>query len=95
MVKSPHIIGFHELLQTSNHIYLVYDYCNGGSLEDKIQLHQRLTEHEALAIFKQILAGMQSVIQKNIIHRDLKPQNILFHNSVIKIVDFGFCKPLK
>jgi len=27
-------------------------------------------------------------------HRDFKPSNILFHNGVIKVADFGFCKPL-
>jgi serine/threonine protein kinase len=32
-------------------------------------------------------------MQKNkIIHRDIKPQNILIHQSKIKIADFGFSK---
>jgi serine/threonine-protein kinase ULK/ATG1 len=39
--------------------------------------------------------GLEPVVKANIIHRDLKPQNILFHDGMIKIVDFGFCKPLK
>lgn len=28
-------------------------------------------------------------------HRDIKPSNILLHNGIIKLADFGFCKPLK
>lgn len=28
-------------------------------------------------------------------HRDIKPDNILLHNGMIKIADFGFCKPLE
>ena len=28
-------------------------------------------------------------------HRDLKPDNILIHNGVIKLGDFGFCKSLE
>jgi serine/threonine-protein kinase ULK2 len=28
-------------------------------------------------------------------HRDIKPENILLHNGIIKIADFGFCKPLE
>jgi serine/threonine-protein kinase ULK/ATG1 len=28
-------------------------------------------------------------------HRDLKPDNILFHNQVLKLGDFGFCKSFK
>ena len=31
----------------------------------------------------------------NIMHRDIKPDNILFHNKIVKIADFGFCKGLK
>jgi len=27
-------------------------------------------------------------------HRDMKPDNIFFHNGVIKLGDFGFCKNL-
>lgn len=30
----------------------------------------------------------------NIMHRDLKPDNIFFHNGIIKLGDFGFCKNL-
>jgi len=32
--------------------------------------------------------------KNNIMHRDLKPDNILMHNGMIKLGDFGFCKPL-
>lgn len=28
-------------------------------------------------------------------HRDLKPTNILLHEGVVKLADFGFCRPLK
>lgn len=27
-------------------------------------------------------------------HRDMKPDNIFFHNDIIKLGDFGFCKNL-
>lgn len=28
-------------------------------------------------------------------HRDFKPKNILLHNGIIKITNFGFSKPLE
>ncbi len=28
-------------------------------------------------------------------HRDLKPDNILIHDGILKLGDFGFCKPLE
>jgi serine/threonine protein kinase len=35
------------------------------------------------------------LVKKNILHRDLKPGNIIFHNDVVKVADFGFCKALE
>jgi serine/threonine protein kinase len=88
------VVKFIELIQTQNNVYLIYEYCNGGTLEQLIQSQGRLKEQEAVELMRQIIKGMQSVVELNIVHRDLKPQNILFHNQVVKIIDFGFCKPL-
>lgn len=38
---------------------------------------------------------MKELVKLNIIHRDLKLENILIHDGVIKITDFGFAKKLK
>ena len=35
------------------------------------------------------------LVKSNIMHRDIKPSNILLNNGVIKLADFGFCKPMK
>ncbi len=35
------------------------------------------------------------LIKNNIMHRDIKRSNILIHNGILKLADFGFCKPLK
>jgi len=45
--------------------------------------------------FKDLMKAFQILIKFNIMHRDIKPSNILLHNGVIKLADFGFCKPLK
>lgn len=29
---------------------------------------------------------------QKIIHFDLKPSNIIFHQGIVKILDFGLCK---
>lgn len=34
ILKDPHIIQCHKMLTTSNNYYLVYDYCEGSTLED-------------------------------------------------------------
>lgn len=56
------------------------EFCNGGDLNQLLKRHQgRLTESEALRIFKQIVEGMKALRENNMVHRDLKPANILVH----------------
>lgn len=44
-----------------------------------------------LALFREILLGVEAVHAAGIIHRDLKPANILLVNDVAKVADTGLC----
>ena len=48
--------------------------------------------HLTIAIFTNILEGLEHLHNNRILHRDIKPQNILIHNDNIKISDFGFAE---
>lgn len=50
-LNNPNVITFVEMLRTSNNVYLVYEFCNGGTLEDIIKKKKFLNEKEALVIF--------------------------------------------
>lgn len=93
-IRNPNIIKFVEMLKTVNNVYIVYELCNGGTLEEYVNKKKYLQEKEALNYFGQILNACKPLVQHNIMHRDFKPSNILFHNGIIKVADFGFCKPL-
>ena len=60
-VKSPHIIRFIEMLRTVNNYYLVYEYCNGGTLGEHLTRKKKLKEQEALGIFRQIRDAFSSM----------------------------------
>ncbi len=75
-------------------MYLIYEFCNGGTLEAEINKHKFLPEDLALNYLSQVLVAFRALVRHNILHRDLKPSNILFHDGVIKVADFGFCKSL-
>ena len=63
-------------------------------MAEHIKSKGRLTENETIKIFVQLRDAFEALYSENILHRDLKPTNILFHNGVVKLADFGFCKEL-
>ncbi|KRW99413.1 Protein kinase-like domain [Pseudocohnilembus persalinus] len=92
---NPNVVRFIELLKTSNNYYFVYEFCAGGTLESYILSQQHLSEKRANQIMAQLFNAFKTLSKYHILHRDLKPTNILMHNGVIKLADFGFCRPLK
>ncbi|KAM3138937.1 hypothetical protein pb186bvf_008950 [Paramecium bursaria] len=93
-IENQNIVRFIEMLKTQNNMYLIYDFCNGDTLEALIQKRKYLSEPETMKIFAQMLNAFKSLVRENILHRDLKPSNILFHDQIVKVADFGFCKSL-
>jgi 5'-AMP-activated protein kinase catalytic alpha subunit len=89
-LRHNNIIQQFCIIETSNTIYIVTEYCSGGELFDYIISKKKLQENEACKIFQQIIAGVEYLHKIEIVHRDLKPENLLFdHNKDIKIADFG------
>ena len=63
---------------------LVMELVEGADLKGPLPLE------EAIAIARQIAAGLEAAHDRGIIHRDLKPANIkLTPAGVVKILDFG------
>jgi serine/threonine-protein kinase ULK/ATG1 len=93
-INNPNVIKFIEMLKTTNNMYLVYEFCEGGTLERLLQQKHHFTELEAMKWFGQIMNAFKALYKENILHRDLKPSNILLHKDILKIADFGFCKRL-
>lgn len=78
--------------------YLAMEYIPGTSLRPIIS-GRKLTPDDAVAIMRQVLAGLTYAHEHGVVHRDIKPENILVHERVaqdgfagpglIKVTDFG------
>jgi serine/threonine protein kinase len=76
--------------------YLVMEFIDGPSLSQHLKTHERLSEHQALAIVLPIGEALTYLHQKQIIHRDIKPANILLTSSgEAKLADLGLLKNLE
>ena len=89
-VKHKHIVQLYEVLQTSRHIFIIMEYCEGKDLLDYILTKSKLTEEESLKYFQQLINALFYLHSQNIAHRDIKIDNMLLdRNRDLKLVDFG------
>lgn len=96
------VVALLDCKETTNHVYLVMEYCNGGDLADYLQAKGTLSEDTISLFLRHIAAAMKALNAKGIVHRDLKPQNILLctpgksnaqaSEIKLKIADFGFAR---
>ena len=49
------------MLKTNNYVYLVYEYCEGGTLEELMRSRRQFQEKEALTLFRQLITAMKSL----------------------------------
>lgn len=85
------IVHLDDVKVTANNIYLIFEFCSGGSLKGFLDSGKKMSEKEVVKAVICLLNGMDYYINKKIIHRDLKPANILVaEGNQMKICDFGF-----
>ncbi|EAS01621.2 plant dual-specificity MAP kinase kinase family domain protein (macronuclear) [Tetrahymena thermophila SB210] len=89
--KNQNIVGYFGSFFKDNAIWLVTEYCEGGSALDLIKIIQRtFNEQEISAILYQALLGLQYLHDNKKIHRDIKAGNILLNEKgEAKLADFG------
>ena len=81
-INHPNIVRLIDLKKTKTHVYIVTEFCNGGSLSEclrkYINIHYKpFTEEIAQFLMRQIVKAIHFLHTNKIIHRDLKLDNIL------------------
>mmetsp|Transcript_25731 Transcript_25731/g.60047 ORF Transcript_25731/g.60047 Transcript_25731/m.60047 type:complete len:550 (+) Transcript_25731:2-1651(+) len=93
-LKHRHILQLHSCLEDDNYVYMLLEYCAGGSLWELCARmpSRRLAETRASLYFMQILSAVDHMHRHGCIHRDLKTENMLLtrNDEEIRICDFGW-----
>ncbi|CAG8958768.1 hypothetical protein HYFRA_00011612 [Hymenoscyphus fraxineus] len=90
LLEHPYICAMRDVVRTTYHWYMLFEYVNGGQMLDYIISHGRLKEKQARKFSRQIASALDYCHRNSIVHRDLKIENILISKTGdIKIIDFG------
>uniref|UniRef100_A0A673Y3Y7 Si:ch211-195b13.1 n=1 Tax=Salmo trutta TaxID=8032 RepID=A0A673Y3Y7_SALTR len=92
-IKHPFLVGLHFSFQTTDKLYFVLDYVNGGELFYHLQRERVFLEPRARFYAAEIASALGYLHSLHIVYRDLKPENILLASTGhIVLTDFGLCK---
>jgi pentatricopeptide repeat protein len=87
--ENPNIVTYYHHFYEEEVLYLVMEFCSGGTLRDKIS-NNKVTPAEAIEWIQSLATCLRVIHKKGIVHHDIKPDNIVFtQNGTIKIADFG------
>jgi serine/threonine protein kinase len=93
-VCHEHVVTIHAVEEDHRPPYLVMQFVEGVSLQEKLDRGGPLGVKEILRIGTQIAEGLAAAHKHGLVHRDVKPANILLENGVerVKITDFGLAR---
>jgi non-specific serine/threonine protein kinase len=88
-LTSPRVVRVLDLGEHAGTPFLVLEYVNGETLQDRLHRLGQLPPREALSITLEVARALEAAHALGIVHRDLKPQNIILTEGQIKVLDFG------
>ncbi|KAK6755437.1 hypothetical protein RB195_014042 [Necator americanus] len=86
----PNIIAYHGSYLRRDRLWIVMEYCGGGSLQDIYHMTGPLSELQIAFVCRETLKGLDYLHKMGKVHRDIKGANILLtHGGDVKLADFG------
>jgi tRNA A-37 threonylcarbamoyl transferase component Bud32 len=89
-VSHPNVCRVYDIDEVDGHTFLSMEYVDGEDLASLLRRIGRFPEDRALAIARQICAGLAAAHERGVVHRDFKPANVMLDGSgKVRITDFG------
>ena len=88
--KIPGIVQIYNSFQENGTVYIVMEYLEGETLEEKLKREGKIPEQDVVQIMLPVLQALEVVHKEGILHRDIAPNNIfLAQTGEVKLLDFG------
>ncbi|MDY7105012.1 MAG: serine/threonine-protein kinase [Actinomycetota bacterium] len=86
----PGIIRLLDVLSEEDDIVLVMEYCEGGTLHERVTRGGPLPPEQLDALADWLLSALAVAHRAGVVHRDVKPANVLFGaDGRPRLADFG------
>jgi serine/threonine protein kinase len=92
-LNHPHICAIHDVGREDGRDYLVMEYVEGETLEQRLE-RGPLPLAELLRAATEIASALDAAHRAGITHRDLKPSNVMLTRGGVKLLDFGIARHL-
>ena len=92
-VRHPYIVRLHYAFQSSEKLYMVMDFAQGGDMFALLRRKARLSAKQAAVYVAEIALALQALHSHDIVYRDLKPENVLIAgDGHVQLTDFGLSR---
>jgi len=89
-VSHRNVVRLYDLGEADGRRFLTMEYVDGEDLASLLRRIGRFPQERALAIARQLCAGVAAAHDRGVIHRDLKPHNVMIDGEGdVRITDFG------
>jgi serine/threonine protein kinase len=90
------ICRIHHLETRGQIHYIVMEFVDGETLEDRLRKHGALGREEFLQLADQILDALDYLHAKSYIHLDVKPANVMVtEDNRVKLIDYGVTRKVE
>jgi hypothetical protein len=89
-VSHPNVCRVYDIDEVDGQTFLSMEYVDGEDLASLLRRVGRFPEERALALARQICAGLAAAHERGVVHRDFKPANVMIDGAGnARITDFG------
>ncbi|KAG1657422.1 hypothetical protein FOA52_011792 [Chlamydomonas sp. UWO 241] len=94
-LNHPCIVKLKEVIRENDELFFVFEFLDANMYQMCKERDKHFPEQKIRNWIYQILQALAYCHKHGFFHRDMKPENLLVHNDVVKVADFGLAREIR